>query len=418
MGKDKEKRPNGDGTIRKRTVIRNGKKYTFWEGSITVGTDLGSGKQIRKTFTGKTQGEVAKKMRDTSNAVDKGTYFEANKTSLKEWYETWLSEYMGDKKYLTVTQYRQIGENHITPALGAVKLSKLKAPQIQAFYNSLTVDRKTVVVKDGEPKTVEQKALSAKSIRNVHGILSKCLNTAIDQGIMQSNPAERVTVPKVIKKEITPLTEEQQKAFLKAIQNHKYKNLFTVILFTGLRESEAIGLTWDCFDEKKGTLKVYQQLQKRLDKDGGYTFAPLKNDKTRSITLSSYIIAILKNQDVAQKEDKLKAGEHWRGWKDLKERETGLVFTTELGDHLSIATVWREYKKLVDQAGAPAARIHDLRHTFAVNGLQNGDDLKTVQENLGHATAAFTLDVYGHVSERMKEDSAKRQQAYIESLTS
>jgi len=79
---------------------------------------------------------------------------------------------------------------------------------------------------------------------------------------------------------------------------------------------------------------------------------------------------------------------------------------------------WREYKKLVEQAGAPGARVHDLRHTFAVNGLQNGDDVKTVQENLGHASAAFTLDEYGHVSERMKKESARRQQAFIESLTS
>ena len=79
---------------------------------------------------------------------------------------------------------------------------------------------------------------------------------------------------------------------------------------------------------------------------------------------------------------------------------------------------WREYKKLVEQAGAPGARVHDLRHTFAVNGLQNGDDVKTVQENLGHASADFTLDEYGHVSERMKKESARRQQAFIESLTS
>ena len=64
------------------------------------------------------------------------------------------------------------------------------------------------------------------------------------------------------------------------------------------------------------------------------------------------------------------------------------------------------------------ARVHDLRHTFAVNALQNGDDVKTVQDNLGHATAAFTLDVYGHILARMKEESARRQEEYIQRLRS
>lgn len=130
------------------------------------------------------------------------------------------------------------------------------------------------------------------------------------------------------------------------------------------------------------------------------------------------MVSVLKKQRTAQTEERLQAGEFWKGWQSDDERKTALIFSTKLGEHLGIATVWREYKKLVEQAGAPSARVHDLRHTFAVNALQNGDDVKTVQENLGHATAAFTLDIYGHVSERMKEESARRQQAFIESLTS
>ena len=87
-----------------------------------------------------------------------------------------------------------------------------------------------------------------------------------------------------------------------------------------------------------------------------------------------------------------------------------------LGDHLHPQRLYAHHKKIAAKAGAPDARVHDLRHTFAVLSLQNGDDVKTVQENLGHATAAFTLDVYGHVSERMKEDSAARMQGYFENL--
>ena len=78
--------------------------------------------------------------------------------------------------------------------------------------------------------------------------------------------------------------------------------------------------------------------------------------------------------------------------------------------------LYEHYKKIAARIGAPDSRVHDLRHTFAVISLQNKDDVKTVQENLGHATASFTLDVYGHVSERMRQESADRMQEYIQSV--
>lgn len=92
------------------------------------------------------------------------------------------------------------------------------------------------------------------------------------------------------------------------------------------------------------------------------------------------------------------------------------VFTNSEGNHLSADSVYNNFKRIAKSINAPEARVHDLRHTYAVNSLQEGDDFKTVQSNLGHATASFTLDVYGHVSDRMKAESAKRQQAYIERI--
>ena len=410
MTKDKnekrEKRENGAGTIRERTVTRNGKKYTFWEGTITVGTDDGSGKQIRRTFTGKSQGEVSQKMRAASNAVDEGTYFEASKLTVSQWFDTWIHDYCGDKKYFTVDQYNSYGKNHICAALGNIKLAKLTPVHIQKFYNKLGTE---VSEKTGKP-------LSAKSIRNIHGILSKCLNVAVDQGLIKSNPAERVTVPKVIKTEIEPLTEDEQKAFLKAIQGHRYRTLFLTMLFSGMRMSEAIGLTWNCIDTKKGTLKIYRQLQKRLAKDGGYTFAPLKNSKTRSVQLSPFIVKLLEDQKIQQRKEKLAAGDAWQGFQTLPEQETDFVFTDPIGRHLKQDTVRTDFKGICKSIGTPESRVHDLRHTFAVNSLQAGDDFKTVSDSLGHATAAFTLDVYGHVSDKMKQEHARRQQEYIESL--
>lgn len=417
MAKD-TRRAKGTGNIRKRTVTRNGKKYEFWEAAVTIGYDPGTGKQIRKSFTGASMKEVREKMQAAAVAVQDGDFFEPSKITLGGWFDLWFKDYCGDKKYLTVKQYKSMTETHIRPALGAVKLSKLTPPQIQSFYNELQRSGRTVKEKDKETgmTITRQEPLSTKTIKNIHGIMSKALSTAVDVGYIKSNPAERVTLPRVEKKEIHPLTDEQIKAFMKACTGHDYERVYKLILFTGLREGEALGLTWDCVDFEAGTIKIVKQLQKRPERDGGYTFAPLKNDKARTITAAPFVMKILEEQEKAQLCQRLRAGEVWQGWQSLEERKTGLVFTRDSGRHLDCTMLYKAYKKLAEQIGAPESRVHDLRHTFAVLSLQNGDPIKTVQDNLGHATAAFTLDVYGHVSEKMKEDSAARMQAYIEKM--
>lgn len=389
----------GAGTIRKKTVTRKGQEYTYWEARITVGRDPGTGKQIQRSITGKTQKEVREKLQAAAVSLNEGDYFEPSKMALARWVEIWLDEYTGDKKYLTVKHYRAQCAAHIVPSLGAVKLSSLTAPQIQAFYNGLL-----------------RAGLSPKSVRNVHGILTKCLSTAVQVGYLKSNPASMVTLPKVVKKEITPLTDEQVRDFLQVSAGDEYEIPLKVILFTGLRESEAIGLTWDCIDFKAGTVTVCKQLQKRPLADGGWVFAPLKNDKTRILKPAPFVMELLARRRKEQAEQRLKAGNVWQGWTDSSGMKSALVFTTANGSHLSPQTMYLHYKKLAAQIGAPESRVHDLRHTFAVLSLQNGDDVKTVQGNLGHATAAFTLDVYGHVSEKMKEDSAARMEGYIRGI--
>ena len=127
--------------------------------------------------------------------------------------------------------------------------------------------------------------------------------------------------------------------------------------------------------------------------EGGYQFAPLKNNKARVIKLSPFILKLLEKQKIQQRADKLAAGELWEGFRTLPEQEQSLVFTNAVGKHLNIVTLYKQFKQIAAQIGTPEARIHDLRHTFAVNSLQCGDDVKTVQGALGHATAAFTLDV-------------------------
>ena len=135
---------------------------------------------------------------------------------------------------------------------------------------------------------------------------------------------------------------------------------------------------------------------------------PTKNSKGRKISLAPSVVATLHRVKHKQLENRLRYGECWD--------DSGFVFTDELGHHLSASSVYKSFKKVMEQIGSPSTRFHDLRHSYAVASIKSGDDIKTVQENLGHATAAFTLDVYGHVTEQMKQDSAARMEQFIKAV--
>ena len=385
----------GGGTIRQRPDGR-------WEARYTLGIDPGTGKQIQKSVYGKTQKEVRQKLTAITAEIDNGSYQEPCKMTVNEWLDIWLKEYMGDKKYGTIRNYKIACKYHIIPYIGKYRLSDLKPHIIQTLYNRLQRGE------DGE------NALSPKTIRNVHGVLSKALNQAVWNELIRSNPAQLTTLPRKVRKDIETLSDEQIQKFSLLVEQDSYCVILKFILFSGVRESEAIGLTWDCIDSERGTIRIYHQLLKRTKETGGYTLSSLKNNKERLLTPPPMLMNMLKEQKRIQVQQRMKAGLAWRGWNSVEEQKTWFVFTTEFGDHYCPQTVYAHFKKIAKQIGAEKANVHSLRHTYAVLCLQNGDDVKTVQSNLGHATAAFTLDVYGHVSEKMKQDSANRMEAYMQ----
>ena len=378
----------GAGTIRQR---KDGK----WEARYTIGRHPGTGRQIQKSVYGKTEQEVRKKLTQVTAAIDAGVYTAPSKMTVGQWLDIWLAEYVkGVVKPSTLYSYEMQCRNHVKPALGAVKLSALSAHTIQALYNKLH----------------RESGLSAKTVKNIHGILHKALKQAVLLGYIKVNPTDACVLPRVVKQEIKPLDEANIAAFLKAIKGHKYETLYLVTLFTGMRQGEVLGLKWDSIDFKNKTLLIHQQLQRDKTKGGGCYFAPLKNDKSRLISPPPFILDALREHRRQQLEMRLRAGELWEN--------QDLVFTNEIGGHLIHQSVHRAFKKIVTPLGLPAARFHDLRHTYAAAALQAGDDVKTVQDNLGHHTAAFTLDVYGHVTDKMKQDSANRMQRFYEEVKS
>ena len=110
--KSNSRAAQGAGTIRKKTVTRNGAAYTYWEARITTGYDPGTGRQIQRSFSGKTQKEVREKMQAAAVELNRGTYKEPLKMTVSEWLDIWLAEYLGGVKPMTVLNYTQHVNNH------------------------------------------------------------------------------------------------------------------------------------------------------------------------------------------------------------------------------------------------------------------------------------------------------------------
>lgn len=384
------RRASGEGNIRQRADGN-------WEARYTLGTNPGTGKPIRKSIYGKTQAEVLKKLREVQSSIDKGTYSEPTKMTVSNWMGIWLKEYLRNVKDATMRSYSDIVKNHINPELGAILLSKLNSPTIQKFYNNLQNGCKNKL------------PLSPKTIKNIHGILHSALKQAVSIGYIRFNPSEACVLPRIEKKDISFISDDKLKDFLVTIKGNKFEVLFFVDIFTGMRKGEILGITWKDIDFEKGTIYVNKQLQREKKIGGEYKLVSLKNDKARKITPAHTVMERLKSHRIEQIKNKLRCGSLWCN-------EWDLVFTNEIGQHLNHYTVWKHFKKAISNIGLEEVRFHDLRHSYAVTALQCGNDIKTVQENLGHYSSSFTLDIYGHVSDTMRNESAKQIDSHIKNL--
>jgi integrase len=332
----------GMGKIRKR-------KDGLFETRISTGIDPGTGKLIRRSIYGKTRDEVQKKRVEVLKELNDGVYIEPLKITVAEWMDNWLTLYVENSvKPFTYRAYQGVIDNHIKPLLGAIKLPALTPLSIQNFYYTL---------QKGSPK---KNPLSPKTVKNVHGVLHKALGQAVKLNYIKTNPADACEVPRARRKEITPLDESEVIALLKAISGHPYENLYIVTLFTGMRQGEVLGLTWDCVAFKAGTILVKQQLQKEKKKNGLYQLVPLKNDKPRLLTPASSVMDVLKMQHIKQQESKTSAGSAW-------DNPLNLVFTNEVGGHLIHNTVYKNFKRIVTELGLPETRFHDAAVIIGLN---------------------------------------------------
>ncbi len=369
------KRGNGEGCISKR-------KDGTWCAVITVGRKP-DGKLKQKFFYGKTRQEVAEKLNKALNELRQGTFVEATAVTVESWLKTWLEEYKRPKLRLTTFEsYRIMAECHIVPAIGHIKLKDLRPEHLQHLYNEK--------LKAG---------LSPRTVRYIHLVVHSALKQALKNQLVYRNVAEATELPADKKKEARALTLEEMDRFLNALEGDRLKAAFVTLLGTGLRRGELLALKWDNVNLKEGTIAVKENLVWIAKK--GFVFQPPKTEKSkRVVPLPDDVLAELKRHKVRQAEEKLKIGAAYQ--------DNGLVFCTEIGTPIIPRNFERKYKALLKKAGLTGVKLHSLRHTYATRLLELGENLKVVQELLGHSRISVTADIYSHVSPELKRCAAAK----------
>jgi len=374
------KRGQGEGSIRKRP---DGK----WEARYSHGRNA-EGKQIQKSLYGKTRKEVQEKLNAVLHSIDNNAYVEPSKITVGEWLTIWLNDYKKISiKPTTFTNYRLRVENYLKPELGEILLKDLSSIQIQKMITKLTMKR-----------------LSPEFIRGIYTNLHAALKQAIKDGLLIRNVADTVTLPKYVKPQTEILTPDEQVRFIDTAKSHYLGELFILDLGTGLRLGEILAMSWGSVDFEKNTMSVSSTLNVIKDFDDPEAKwhkafgTPKTQSSNRKIPLIPSVKKILENQIEYQANLKRELGEAF-------DNKHNLVFTTKIGNPLDPRNMQKVFHDILAKAQIDKKKIHSLRHSFASRGLEQGIELKVMQELLGHSSIKMTADLYTHVLPEKKEEA-------------
>ena len=356
------KRGNGEGSIARR-------KDGLYMARYTVQTATGS---KRKALYGKTRSEVAAKLSKALADREGGLTFDAGNLTVGEYLARWLSDSVrGTVRISTFERHEQIIRVHLAPAFGRMKLKALTLAHVRSLHREKL-----------------DAGLAPATVRKIHSTLHKALSQAVADGLIPRNAAD-VKAPRPAPEEMHPLSEAESRTFLDTAREagDRFEPLYVLAITTGLRRGELLGLRWDDADLDRGTLRVGRAL---VREGGRHVVGETKTRRgRRRVNLTPRTVAALKAHRKRQLEQRVRLADLYQ--------DHGLIFSSENGTPLNPENlVKRSFKLLLKKADLPEIRFHDLRHTCATLLLSRGVHPKLVQELLGHATVAMTLDTYSH----------------------
>ena len=351
-----------------------------WMGAATVGLDP-AGRPIRKSVSAKTRAEVVRKLKALSRQIDDGLITAEKAPTLEFLFERWFVDVMAREVVRsTIDNYRSIVKFHILPTFGRKR-----------------VDELTVVEVDRLLAAKMASGLSPSTVHRIRAVLSQCLDQGIRWGVTPRNVARLSRSPKLIRPEGRTLSPEQARGFLASLQGHRNEALYTLMLSTGMRRGEAMGLRWEDVDLERGVIRIRRSLKRE---SGHIVTADTKTLKSRrAVNLPEPVVDLLVRHHDQQEKERVDLGAAWV--------ETGFVFTSSIGTPIDPRNLYRDFQKVCEKAGLSHWHPHELRHSAASLMLANGVKLQVVSQVLGHSSIRMTADVYGHILDPDREQAAK-----------
>jgi len=367
-----KRRANGEGSITRR-------KDGLYMARYWVETPKGP---KRKTIYGKKREEVADKLARALTERADGIVYDDENMTVGEYLDSWLKgSVRGSVGQSTFDRYEIAVRVHINPALGRLKLKKLNPAHLASFYQ----DRLAT-------------GFAPASVNKLHVTLHKALDQAVKWNLIPCNVAEVVTAPRPAPPEMRTLSAAETRKLLEAACSDKLEALYMLAVHTGMRQGELLALKWQDVDLNNAKLSV----RRTITRSGGRILLgePKTKKSRRTISLTDTGISVLREHLDRQMGQIERLGDLYK--------DQGLVFASEVGTPVNPTNLRRRsFAPLLERAGLPQIRFHDLRHTCATLLLSCNIHPKYVQELLGHANIAITLDTYSHVLPGMGNQAAK-----------
>lgn len=331
-----------------------------------------TGRRVKKYKTYPSLAQARRGLRDFQAERDSHQQVSPRTITLDQWLDYWMSEVIiPNRAETTVYGYRKIIENHLSEALGGIRLQALSPQHLQQYYTMLMRD----------------KGLSANTVRRHHDLLSCSLHFALRQDMIVRCPTERVEPPRVIPKEARFYSPENLKRLYALSEGHWLEIIVKLAGSLGLRREEICGLRWDSVDFNLRKIHI------KAARTAAGANIVLKETKNRSsnrvLHLNDDLLRLLKRERARQAQNRLALGEAWP--------DTGLVAVDDQGVPYSPNAVSLAFTRFIRKNGLPKITLHGLRHTFATVASAQGAPLFDIGKALGHSTPTTTGRIYTHL---------------------
>lgn len=337
--------------------------------------------------------------------------------TVRQFAELWMRDHVRPTLAAdTIKNYQFFLDSRILPALGDVQLSKLNPVTLNRFIVSLSKETARTTAKpakqrvrkaDRERPEPVPRTLSDRTIRHYYDTLSNMLDKAVQWEYIARNPMEKVDRPRVRKKRLHVLDDDQAVRLLRCLaleDSLPFRCAVLLALLCGLRLSEVGALTLDDVDWNECTIDITRALH-YTPETGSFYGEPKTETSSRVIDLPPGMMALLEETRQYHEEARAFLGDRWRG--------TGLIVSAWDGSPLHKDTPSKQWRKFADAHGFEGVRFHDLRHSHATILFASNLDAVAIASRLGHASADTTLRIYAHAVRKRDRESAEAMQALI-----